>query len=72
MTQIYCAFQDCEYYENGLCSAAAIRISPDEGCLTYTPFESGHTKEDTAKQGDQLTWDEEYFEYELLDDDITT
>ena len=70
MPRIYCAYQDCENYEDGFCSAAAVRVDPNEGCLTYTPFKNG-TSKDTAKHGDQLTWDEEYFEYELLDDDVT-
>ncbi len=70
MPQIYCGYKDCENNEDGLCRAAAVRIAPGVECLTYTPFKNGPVDHSTQK-GDTLTWDEEYFEYEFLDDDVT-
>lgn len=70
MPQIYCAYQDCENNEDELCCASAIRLDPKEGCLTYAPYESVPSKEESSSD-DSLTWDEEYFEYEFLDDEGT-
>lgn len=69
MPQIYCTYYDCENYEDGLCQATAIRLDPLEGCLVYTPFDRSSSKKDRKEQGDALIWDEEYFEYEFLDDE---
>jgi hypothetical protein len=69
MAQIYCGYKDCENYEDGICISAAVRIEPGQGCLTYRSVES-IPDEEPLEQGDRLTWDEEYFEYEFLDDEI--
>lgn len=68
MAKIYCKYRDCENNEEGICISAAIRIEKGEGCVTYRSVEASKIGEE-KKIGDRLTWDEEYFEYELLDDD---
>ena len=68
MPKIYCSYQDCENNENDLCAASAIRLDQNKGCLTYTPYESPPPNGLTP-QGDTLTWDEEYFEDDFLDED---
>lgn len=66
MTRIYCGFADCENFEEGICTAAAVRIDPDENCLTYQPYR--RTAEvDQEIEGDRLTWDMEYFEDDPTD-----
>ena len=54
MPKIRCHYLDCLFLDERYCSAAAVEINPDSGCLTYTPNE-----ETTAK-----SWDED----EELDD----
>ena len=54
MPKIRCHYLDCLLLDERYCSAAAVEINPDSGCLTYTPNE-----ETTAK-----SWDED----EELDD----
>lgn len=61
VTRIYCGFADCENFEEGICSAAAVRIDPEENCLTYQPYRSDE-QEGRELEGDRLTWDTEYFE----------
>lgn len=69
MPQIYCGYATCEYNEEGLCHATAVRISANAECLTYNSIENV-PDELLTEQGDSLTWDEEYFEYEFLDDEM--
>ena len=37
MPKIRCHYEDCEFLDEGLCSAALVEIDPDKGCLTYQP-----------------------------------
>lgn len=37
MPKIRCHYEDCEFLDEGFCSAALIELDPDKGCLTYTP-----------------------------------
>lgn len=69
MTLVHCGYRDCSNNENGMCHAAAVRISMDECCLTYLPLENGSAANETGK-GDKLLWDREYFEDDPLDDDF--
>ena len=69
MAQVYCGYHDCDNNEDGICISTAIRIEPVEGCLTYRSGDASQARED-HEIGDRLTWDEEYFEYEFLDDEI--
>jgi len=61
VTRIYCGFADCENYEDGICTASAVRIDPEENCLTYHPYQDELNGEQKGT-GDRLTWDMEYFE----------
>lgn len=61
MTRIYCGFADCENFEEGVCTATAVRIDPEDNCLTYQPYQRAPDK-GREIEGDRLTWDMEYFE----------
>ena len=37
--RVRCQYLDCEFLDERYCSAAAIEINPDNGCLTYRPTE---------------------------------
>ena len=39
MPKIRCHYLDCLFLDERYCSAAAIEINPDAGCLTYKPNE---------------------------------
>jgi hypothetical protein len=65
MPRIKCHYVDCVFIDEGICSAAAVEVDPDEGCKTYSPAE------ETAKEDE---WDdeeesEEWEEDEEEDDD---
>ena len=40
MPRIRCFYLDCNFLDDGVCSAAAVQIDPDEGCLTYSPMDA--------------------------------
>lgn len=60
MPRIKCHYVDCVFIDEGVCSAAAVEIDPDEGCKTYSPA-------DEAAVGDGLDEDDESEEWD--DDD---
>ena len=68
MTSIHCGYHGCINNENGQCHVAAIRLEPDDCCLTYQPLESRSGRLD-SEQGDRLTWDREYFEDDPIDNE---
>ena len=51
MPRIKCHYVDCVFIDEGICSAAAVEVDPDEGCKTYSPAE------ETAASDDE--WDDE-------------
>ena len=59
MPRIRCHYIDCVFIDNGHCSAAAVEIDPDTGCLTYSPSDDD-LEED---------WVDELDEWEELEDD---
>ncbi len=63
MPKIRCHYEDCEFLDEGFCSAALIELDPDKGCLTYQP---------TADAISEETWDND--EDDELDEwgDITS
>lgn len=69
MVQIYCGYKDCENLEQGRCEATAVRIDPDQGCLTYLPVAEVFPPE-KKRGGDSLTWDREFMDDDTFDEDI--
>ena len=71
MARVRCHYLDCDFLDDGNCSAAAIEIDPDSGCLTYSPvagtlIDGVWTDEDGEDNPDE--WDDA--EDEEDDDDI--
>jgi hypothetical protein len=50
MPRIRCHYLDCAFLDDGFCSAAAVEIDPDAGCMTYSP---------NAEVAADDNWDEE-------------
>jgi len=40
MPRIHCHYNDCVIPDEGYCSAAAIEIDHDNGCITHSPSEN--------------------------------
>jgi len=60
MPRVLCKYIDCVFLEKGACSADAISLHPDEGCLTYTTMDE--FEEDAV-------WEYESEEYSNEEDD---
>ena len=65
MPRIKCHYVDCVFIDEGICSAAAVEIDPDEGCKTYSPAEGVAEEDDWDEDEESEEWDEE----EESDDD---
>ena len=74
MPRIKCHYMDCVFLDEGYCSAAAVEIDPDTGCVTYSPSgeveaaeewdeeEAEEWEEDEGDEEDDL-WDEDEDEF---------
>ena len=57
MPRIRCHYLDCVFLDDRYCSAAAVEINPDTGCLTYVPNEEAEI--DNWEDEEELdAWDE--------------
>jgi hypothetical protein len=65
MPRIRCHYIDCVFVDDGYCSAAAVEIDPDVGCMTFS----------RASDIDDEDWDDpekeldDWEDIELEDDD---
>lgn len=60
MPRIKCHYIDCEFVDEGYCSAAAVEFDPDTGCGTYSVTEESVAKEDDWDEDDETEeWEEE-------------
>lgn len=73
MPRIKCHYSDCVFIDEGVCSAAAVELDPDEGCKTYSPAEDAGLDdewEDEEESTDEWEDDEgEEEDEEWLDDE---
>lgn len=72
MARIRCHYLDCAFLDDGYCSAAAIELDPDKGCLTYAPTSEVETDEEWDETEDLEEWEdleEEEEEEDLWDED---
>ena len=73
MPRIRCHYLDCNFYDDGYCSAAAVEVDPNEGCMTYSPSSDAALDDDWSDEADIEEWDdigEEEEDAELEDDDL--
>lgn len=56
MPRVRCNYVGCVFLEQGYCTAAAVEVDPDEGCLTYSP-EGEISPEDAWRENEELEED---------------
>ena len=70
MPRIRCHYNDCDFVDEGYCSAAAVEIDPDTGCATYSASEGVVSEEGWDEEEDLEEWEEDAEEEDLwLDED---
>ncbi len=68
MPRIKCHYADCVFLDEGYCSAAAVELDPDTGCVTYSPTDEAALADDEWDEEDETDeWDDEDLDDE--DDD---
>lgn len=67
MPRIRCHYSDCVFLDESYCSAAAVEIDPDTGCMTYSPNEEAAVNEEDWEDEEE-EWEEEDLDEE--DEDI--
>lgn len=65
MPRIKCHYVDCVFIDEGICSAAAVEVDPDEGCKTYSPAEGAAAEDDWDEEEESDEWEDD----EDADDD---
>lgn len=58
MPKIRCHYLDCVFLDEGYCSAAAIELDPDSGCMTYSPSSETTTEEDWEDEEELEEWED--------------
>ncbi len=58
MPRIRCHYLDCVFLDEGYCSAAAIELDPDSGCMTYSPTSEVASDEDWEEEEEMEEWEE--------------
>ncbi|MDZ4158363.1 MAG: hypothetical protein U1B80_01110 [Anaerolineaceae bacterium] len=67
MPRIRCHYLDCAFLDDGYCSAAAVELDPDTGCMTCRP-NIGEAHEDDWDEEDEFAEWEEGEEQDLEDE----
>lgn len=68
MPRIRCHYINCVFIDDSYCSAAAIEIDPDEGCMTYSRSD-GITDDEWTDEEEIEEWDNVDDEDLWLDED---
>ena len=68
MPRIRCHYINCVFIDDSYCSAAAIEIDPDEGCMTYYRSD-GITDDEWTDEEEIEEWDNVDDEDLWLDED---
>jgi len=58
MARIRCHYLDCVFIDEGMCSAAAIEVDPDSGCITYNPNAEAASNDDWEEEEELEEWEE--------------
>jgi hypothetical protein len=58
MARIRCHYLDCVFLDDGFCSAAAVEIDPDSGCLTYSPSTEASAEDEWDEEEELEEWEE--------------
>jgi hypothetical protein len=69
MPRIRCHYDDCVFLEEGHCSAAAVELDPETGCMTYSQVDAADAEEEWEDELEDEFEDEEEDLYEDEDED---
>ena len=58
MPRIRCHYLDCVFLDDGYCSAAAVEIDPDAGCMTYSPNAESDAEDDWEDEEEMEEWED--------------
>jgi hypothetical protein len=58
MPRIRCHYLDCVFLDDGYCSAAAVEIDPDAGCMTYSPTAESNVEDDWEDEEEMEEWED--------------
>jgi hypothetical protein len=58
MPRIRCQYLDCDFQDDGFCSAAAVEIDPDSGCVTYRTTAEAIEVDDWTDDDELEDWDD--------------
>jgi hypothetical protein len=58
MPRIRCHYLDCVFLDDGYCSAAAVEIDPDAGCMTYSPTAESNVEDDWEDEDEMEEWED--------------
>lgn len=59
MARIRCRYLDCVFLDDGYCSAAAIELDPDNGCITYSPADGAQVEDEWDEEEELEEWEGE-------------
>jgi hypothetical protein len=68
MPRIRCHYVDCVFLDDGYCSAAAIEVDPDVGCMTYSRADDADEEEDWEEEEEELEEWEDLEDEDEVDD----
>jgi hypothetical protein len=68
MPRIRCHYLDCQFLDEGYCSAAAVEIDPDHGCMTFVASAESTQEDEWDEEEEELEEWEELGEEEEDDD----
>ena len=66
MPRIRCHYVDCAFIDDGYCSAAAIEVDPDMGCMTYSSVDDLEVEDEWDDDESEL---DEWVDVDDDDDD---
>lgn len=58
MARIRCHYLDCVFLDDGYCSAAAIEVDPDAGCMTFSPSSDTSTEDEWEEEEELEEWED--------------
>lgn len=58
MPRIRCHYLDCQFIDEGFCSAAAVELDPDTGCATFSPNSEAEVEDEWTDEEELEEWDE--------------
>ncbi len=71
MARIRCHYLDCVFIDDGYCSAAAIEVDPDAGCMTFSPSSDTSSADEWEEEEEMEEWEDVEGEEEE-DDELWT